>query len=579
MRFTKKISILLILVLLSGTMSACGQKDSIDYTSWLPDSYQNGNSGSTTQEQSGIHSRYEGSITTDQSNATKSYSADQMISMLTEGRSEDLAEALWQEQIANGIYSVTQEELKKNMLVYYVSSSEGDDNNLGISPDSPKKSLEGLAGISNITVLLKCGDTFDMNNTFYAGSGCIYATYGVGKRPVLNFYRDIGMTFQRVTNYTNVWQADLSEIEEIVNDSESMNNCNIGQLCINGTTNWKRLYVSTSESQGFNYADALQQRADNSWSVDWINSSFYMYSESDPNNMEILIAPDRHGIYLATAENTIVKGWEITGVGAHACYINECTAVTVTNCYFHNIGGAYHRSAGVRYGNAVQVWNGGADITVSFNYADWIFDSCYTDQGSSSEAVGNNIVFQNNIGAHSFTGIETWSDIYTDKEFNHLLYAGNILYAMCDITDPDNHLYSDSNGKVITENGDETEYVSYRGGYTYNQMACLNASLSKTENGLLIQDNIFWKTNRVLLLLNNGSEGYPYLYNNLFWEWVPSGAECLYRYTDSNGKKIFSNDLMLPENYQSVYIEGTDTDCNQEYARLHAALCRVMGEE
>ena len=80
--------------------------------------------------------------------------------------------------------------VSKNSYVYYVSSSEGNDINSGLSKEKPKKSLVFAHGIDGITILLKAGDVFDMSDTLYLGSNVTLATYdGVGCE--LNYYQQL----------------------------------------------------------------------------------------------------------------------------------------------------------------------------------------------------------------------------------------------------------------------------------------------------------------------------------------------------------------------------------------------------
>lgn len=81
-------------------------------------------------------------------------------------------------------------------VIYYVSASEGNDANNGLSPDSPIKSLEKVSSLdlsAGDKVLFKCGDTFYGNITMNLSKGdksnpIIFASYGQGKRPSLRYY-------------------------------------------------------------------------------------------------------------------------------------------------------------------------------------------------------------------------------------------------------------------------------------------------------------------------------------------------------------------------------------------------------
>lgn len=566
----KKSYFICILLIITCLICACGSQNQIGYLSWLPDGYTRG----TTEDELTLSNRKYNKVTTDALNAVNYYQVEDLVDALLNEESDKLAEYLWENQITNGLYSVTEEELNKNMLVYYVSSSEGDDNNLGLSPDAPKKTLGQFTNMNGITVLLKCGDTFDMETGFSAGNECIYATYGTGKRPVVSFYQKLNVTFTKVPGLLNVWKANLVDYPGLYNENPDKDNCNIGQLLIDGEVNWKRVVVGSDVAETFDFPGDLAERADNAWTIDWLQSILYLYSEKDPNETAVYAAPDIHGIEVNVKNRVMIKGWEITGAGAHGCNITDGKDVSITNCYFKNIGGSVHRAAGVRYGNAVQIWNSATNITVAYNYADWIFDSCYTNQGSSGK--GDNILFAHNIGAHSFTGIETWGDVYTEDRFQNLVYRDNILFHMCDITDPYEHMFSKSDGTLVNEPPKDTEYISYRGGYSYNQMTCLNVNGTKVFEDIKIYDNIFWNTNRLLVLFGNTEVGYPKMYNNLFYSEITSLTANLFRYLDEEGGICYTDALPVEDNITRLRLVNSSSKNTQELIRLTEIMNKMI---
>ena len=158
---------------------------------------------------------------------------------LLAGKDDELADILWNKQIVNELYTLTAEELDNGNPTYYVSSSDGDDSNSGLTPDSPKKKLDFFSGMSNVNVLLKCGDTFRMPKGISLGNNCIYAAYGQGTRPEINFYRELDVKFIASDTISNMWEADLSALD-IVTNQEDKRNCDIGQLLIDGKVNWNR---------------------------------------------------------------------------------------------------------------------------------------------------------------------------------------------------------------------------------------------------------------------------------------------------------------------------------------------------
>ncbi|WP_163710567.1 right-handed parallel beta-helix repeat-containing protein [Mangrovibacterium lignilyticum] len=75
---------------------------------------------------------------------------------------------------------------------YFVSSSEGDDANNGLTPETPKKTLAAVSRlimIPGVKVALKAGDIFrETLRTAKSGTNTkrvVYGAYGVGRRPIV----------------------------------------------------------------------------------------------------------------------------------------------------------------------------------------------------------------------------------------------------------------------------------------------------------------------------------------------------------------------------------------------------------
>ncbi len=500
------------------------------------------------------------------------YSSEELTNKLLQDSGRDFADMLWENQKAGGGDSYDQAQLGKGkLLIYYVSSSEGDDANDGLSSETPKKSLEQFSGISNINILLKCGDTFHMTESFIVGDSVTLASYGEGSRPVLSYYQPLKVQWNESVSYENVWCADLKEISLLYDDTAQRSNCNIGHLLIEGECNWKRKVKN--EGENFRYEEYLSEAADGSWAVDWENSVIYLYAESDPGKMEICYALPVHGLQMNNIGSSQILGLEITGAGFHGISLCNANHIKIQSCYIHHIGGAFRQGVGSRYGNAVEIWDSGQQITVSYNVADWIFDTCYTNQGSGADAVEKNIVFSYNIGRYCFWGIETWGDGYAEQPFANIVYKGNILMNACDVTAPEATAFCNEQEQLINENGNRIEtqvpYVSYREGYTYHQMSLLNAADNCQEGELAIEGNVFWGTKRFLGLFSklDRGRGFPLPENNLFYGSVPAEEICLFRYTESDGSRHFLQKLPLGMETNKLIVRVGERQENFKTAR------------
>lgn len=496
--------------------------------------------------------------------------------LLLASRDDELADVIWQKQIRNCVYTLSGEELDNGNVVYYVSSSEGDDSNTGLDIKHPKKTLDAFSGLVGVNVLLKCGDVFPVKNGIRIGKNSVFAAYGEGPRPVLDYYRDLDVEFVKDEDFDNLWVADLSETD-IVTTNKNKENCNIGQLVIDGVINWKR-YVWSSKVEFSK--ETLHNRGEGAWASDWNASKLYIVSTKNPNNVNIIYAPPVSAISVHKASNIVIKGLEIRGAGKHGINIESSKDVKVQCCYINHIGGSILVQAGSRYGNALQAWDSAQDVSFQNNYCSWIFDTCFTNQGSDSEAVCEDIKFAHNIGAHFFWGIETWGDAYSNNDFGRIDYCSNVLFDNVDITNPDTPMHSGSNTRLLGI--PESEYVSYRTGYAYHQMSGINVSTKGTGEIENISDNIVWNSNRFLVLANNdrGEEVYSALKDNLLYAEVDSEKACLLRYTQ-DGVKHYCNtvEFLDDSNEWSVHVKSEGYDNTEEKRKMESLLLAISGGE
>lgn len=493
---------------------------------------------------------------------TTLYTAEELYAALENPDGRELSDMLWENQKNSGIYQCTEKKLKdKNLLTYYISSSEGNDNNSGRTPEDPKKSLSVFSGASNINVMLKCGDVFSMEDSFYVGNNVILGAYGDGPRPVLDFYRSLEVTWEK-ENEENVWSADLSKVKGLYNGTRNKSDCNIGHLMIDGEPNWKRLVQENAEE--YSYPELLADRKDGSFAIDWTRALIYLYSGTNPNTLRISYTLPQHGLTVHNVTGAEVLGLEVRGAGFHGISLSQVTDITVSGCYVHHIGGALLRDRGPRYGNAVELWDSGEGVSVTYNMAEWIYDTCYTNQGNTVTMTQRDLLFSNNLGRFSFWGIETWGDGASVNEFDNIVYKDNLLMYACDITNPEAAVYVNEGEQTMDAKGvfytEYPAYVTYRGdasSYPYNQMSLLNASNARKKESLMIRDNIFWGTNRLLTLLGLTKEREICfgLQDNLFYAEIPEEA-CVFRYTDADNRRIFTKVLGEVSNQTILRVSG-----------------------
>lgn len=502
----------------------------------------------------------------------KTFTTEEMVAELISDSTGKLYEMIWEHQRLSASRELSQQiQKKKNLITYYFSSSEGNDNNSGLTSDKPKKNMNKYSGVSNINILLKSGDIFQMESTFYLGNNVVFSFYGEGARPVLNYYQELNVTWYKSGNYKNVWKADLSNIRILNKGSANQSDYDIGQLLIDGEYNWKRIY--NSEWGGKKYSEYLKNTADGSWGIDWINSTVYLYDKKNPNKREISYALPAHGVYFNNVKDVYMMGLEIKGAAFHGVCLSGAENIVIKNSYIHHIGGGFLKGTATRYGNAIEVWDHATNLEISYNIAEWIFDTCFTNQGNGKNITQKNVVFRRNIGRFSFWGMESWGDAFSEAGFENIRYEENILMNACDVTAPEIQLFSNNEGRNLDASGSIYEksipYHTYRSGdYPFSQMALISASSGGNKNSLIFCNNVLWGTNRFLSIIyqRNTGLGYPEFYNNLFYSEVPVDSVCSFRYTVLDGSKKYYKKLPIEANQSVIVIKEKEN----KYAKLQA---------
>ncbi len=101
--------------------------------------------------------------------------------------------------------------------------------------------------------------------------------------------------------------------------------------------------------------------------------------------------------------------------------------VVIRNCDFRFIGGAvWNRERRIRFGNAVELWDGARDVTVEGCLFDNIYDSGVTHQGGGTKNIPEKLFFRNNlfvdIGLAAYESREPSQEVYFEN--NTCINAG-----------------------------------------------------------------------------------------------------------------------------------------------------------
>ncbi len=281
----------------------------------------------------------------------------------------------------------TAEVYKITGKTYYISVN-GNDQNDGLSKNTPFKTIDALDGVeleSGDAVLFERGSVFRLSRSLNCLSGVTYGSYGIGSKPALYFspknYGDIALWMP--TNKKNVWVAEFPYADA----------CSI-VLGYGSEIGYRR-------TKGLQELDVNYEFYHNNDS-----GSVYMYCDlGNPgrlfNSIEIVpqgrIIKVDNGVSNLVIDNLCLKYAGNMGIDL-GCVHN----VMITNCEIGFTGGAQFAGGTNRYGNGIQFWQGGTDITVAYNWVYQTFDSAITWQGQTKRSgavatIYENIHFDNNL--------------------------------------------------------------------------------------------------------------------------------------------------------------------------------------
>ncbi len=308
----------------------------------------------------------------------------------------------------------TQDNIKpaKGGTAYYVSSINGSYKNDGLSPEKP---LAKLADLGKIKYQLKAGDVvyFERGSVFRGQliaevEGVTYAAYGEGNKP--EFYASPGNAAQKgewvETETKNVYKYSLNlhgkDVGTIVFDGGKQH----GIKCVIRTENGGATYNNTTGERFKTYNDLKH----NLHFYHNYNGSGYLYlycKDGNPSDVFDSIELNvKQNIISVKADNVTFDNLCLKYGGAHGIGAGTRKNLKVTNCEFGWIGGSiqaegiFGRKYGTRYGNAVEIYGGCDNFSVSNCYFYQIYDAAVTFQYSTdgtSEIKMKNVNFSNNV--------------------------------------------------------------------------------------------------------------------------------------------------------------------------------------
>lgn len=353
----------------------------------------------------------------------------------------------------------TPTELEFTGTTYYVSSSMGDDNNDGKTPETAWKSLEKVNESRSdfkhgTNILLKRGDSWRLRPALNIQSGTTLSTYGEGAKPKIICSVDASKPSDwEKTEIPNVYKytGEVGGFER-----------NIGAIIFDGGRAWG---IHTTPCTGIYTPETKDLRVDNGpvfnglehYTVppnskfegpqdlagnleffhDMPNEALYIYCrEGNPAEVfeSVELSERGHGIQICCLnledkvpfkyrDEPVVAAYDITidnihifGAGTHGIGGGTLKNVLIQNCILEWIGGVvqfpigeniFKRDFVIRLGNAVEAYGSCDNFEMHHNYATQVYDCCWTVQHLSN-SVMSDLHIHDNVAEFANTGSEVW---------------------------------------------------------------------------------------------------------------------------------------------------------------------------
>lgn len=297
---------------------------------------------------------------------------------------------------------------------YHIDPAGGDDANDGLTPSRPFKTYVAREFAGGDTVLFKRGSVIrdvlhTRNGT--AGAPILYGAYGDGARPAFLGSIPVGAPDHWVEERPSVWRCTVAIPSEVCNLI-----FNDGQCC--GNLRWQ---IEDLRRPGdWHYTGLGKQQG---------GDRLYLNSPTNPGltyaGIECVLWGQRR--LVGGQQHIILDSLSFRNSGVHGYQESQARQIIIRNCEFRFIGGAvWHRERRMRFGNAIEFWDGASDVIVEGCLFDNIYDSGVTHQGGGTRNIPERLAFRNNLflncGLTAYECREPSREVYF--EHNTCLNAG-----------------------------------------------------------------------------------------------------------------------------------------------------------
>lgn len=269
---------------------------------------------------------------------------------------------------------------------YHVDPATGDDAGDGLTPSRPFKTYAGRKFAAGDTVLFKRGGV--IRDMLYTCDGTdeapiVYGAYGEGPKPAFLGSVPVGGPEKWVEERPSIWRCTETPSSEV---------CNLvfdgGKSC--GILRWRiedlrrpGEWHYTGLGKGPRGGDVL-----------------YLCSPANPGraytNIECVLWGHRK--LVGGQRNIVLENLSFRNGGVHGYQEFHARHIVIRNCEFRFIGGAvWDRNRRIRFGNAVEFWDGASDVAVEGCLFEDIYDSGVTHQGGGTRNIPERLRFRDNL--------------------------------------------------------------------------------------------------------------------------------------------------------------------------------------
>lgn len=344
----------------------------------------------------------------------------------------------------------TASEYDENATIYYVSTS-GDDDNDGLSPESPLATPQGANKYAREgdVVLFKRGE--EWRARWKANPGVTYSAYGEGAKPIFNgnLYGDAAdpSLWTLVEGTDNIWEYknEIPDVGCLVFNKGELYGEKIC-LDIRKDVGDKMFYIRYSTPFDFNnqcfhnnltFISKFVQISKNGVDVGTPANLYLRCDGGNPGDVFDSIEIMYRGNLIGGASGVMFDNLCIKYTGSHGIGMGTVENLTVRNCEVGWIGGSaqfYKDYYVIRFGNGIEVYGGCKNFTIDNCYVYQCYDAGITHQlqlGGTNPVTHETVRFTNNVIEKCIYNIEYFmgkaDDPSVTRFMKDILYKGNIL--------------------------------------------------------------------------------------------------------------------------------------------------------